>query len=362
MIHWFSQRRFFLIVYLAVVGMCLLAPARTSAQRWSYIYIQSDQDVPFYVRLDGHMLPRYSKYYSIIPRLAPGPLRLELLFEQHKYPALFFNIQVPASGSRAFLLIRNNEAYALYDLQQKFYLAPGDAGEDHLPEITKVPLQQPADSARSSAIAQTDYTAYHPAEDTAAKANPGIEPAPAFIPDVDLRNHAPDTASPPPPVANNPAAAANTNPEVTAETPENPVEMNVTPSPNPNPSDAPLAPRTEPEPTRTESEPDLGRQLSPIKNSDCPSPISDKDFDDLYNNTISKEGDDKRILFLMRQVKTTCLTCRQAATLAAQLETEAMRYSFLKKAYPRVTDQEYFQQLGQLFKTREWREYFRLIQ
>ena len=100
------------------------------ASALSYIYIQGDKQVPFYVKFEGEMQPRYGKNYSIISQLAPGPIHLQILFQQNTYPAQEFTLNIPENGERGFLLIKKGDAFSLYDVSQKFYLSAGNALED----------------------------------------------------------------------------------------------------------------------------------------------------------------------------------------------------------------------------------------
>lgn len=81
--------------------------------------------MPFYVKLEGKMQPRYGKNHCIIAELDPGTIHIEILFQQRILPSQKFTIQVPEHGCRGFLLNKQGSSYALYDLQQKKYLAPG---------------------------------------------------------------------------------------------------------------------------------------------------------------------------------------------------------------------------------------------
>lgn len=97
------------------------------AQQFSYVYIQGDKSIPFYVKRDGQMLPRYGKNYCVISELNPGPIHIEILFQQRAFPSQKFTIQVPSDGYRGFLLAKRDDGFALYDLQQKTYLPqPGE--------------------------------------------------------------------------------------------------------------------------------------------------------------------------------------------------------------------------------------------
>lgn len=104
--------------------LTILFSATISAQPFSYIYIQGDKETPFYVKLEGQMMPRYGKNYCILSELSAGTKHIEVLFQQHKYKPQKFTINVPENGYRGFLLIRNESAFTLYDLQTKKYLPP----------------------------------------------------------------------------------------------------------------------------------------------------------------------------------------------------------------------------------------------
>ncbi len=122
------------IIILLASWLCL---SNTYAAQFSYVYIQGDKQTPFYVKLEEDMLPRYGKNYCIIPELAPGIIHIQVLFQQNLYPAQNYTIVVPENGTRGFLLMKKNDEYSLYDIQQQFYLLPGNKAEDdHAPENT----------------------------------------------------------------------------------------------------------------------------------------------------------------------------------------------------------------------------------
>jgi hypothetical protein len=107
------------LITLPILFSCILAIAKP----FSYIYIQGDKITPFYVKLEGKMMPRYGKNYCIIPRLKEGSYNIEILFQQNIYPPEQFTIQVPGNGYRGFLLVSKQETqFALYDIENKTYL------------------------------------------------------------------------------------------------------------------------------------------------------------------------------------------------------------------------------------------------
>lgn len=92
------------------------------AKPFSYIYIQGDKTVPFYVKVNGKMQPRYGKNYCIVSSLTAGAVNIEILFQQNAYPPEQFTIDIGENDARGFLLDKKGGGFALYDLQKKNYL------------------------------------------------------------------------------------------------------------------------------------------------------------------------------------------------------------------------------------------------
>ncbi|HRO42399.1 MAG TPA: DUF4476 domain-containing protein [Flavipsychrobacter sp.] len=381
-----------LVKYFFVL-LSLLVFADANAQDWSYVYIQGDKQIPFYVKLEGEMLPRYSKNYYIIPQLAAGAIQLQVLFQQNEYQPQNFKVLVPENGHRGFLLTKKDGAFALYDIQQKFYLMPAGVGEDRLPEVVaKNTIQSGAATEEKSML------------DQAFKNNPND---PKFLNNVVLENERPapqEVTSPATPVIEQPVQQTTppvAEPETTLVTEEPTIEEEpiatqeeptvvnnqntvieepVSSEPE-NIAPVETTPTTPLEPEQTTSLNTIPEQIvttPPVSfpaapatrevtvkqqaNPECPEPISQGEFDKLYSSTKNREDDESRISYLMKIAKSNCYSTQQIYFLTREIQAESMRYSFLKKVFPKVTDQYNFRQLeDHLFKTLEWKSYFRLI-
>ena len=106
----------------AVLCTLVLYTGAQAQQPFSYVYIQGDKQTPFYIKINGQMMPRYGKNYNIISELSPGTIEIEILFQQRIHPSQKFTIDVPENGNRAFLLNKQDAGFALYDLKQKKYV------------------------------------------------------------------------------------------------------------------------------------------------------------------------------------------------------------------------------------------------
>ncbi|MBS1616568.1 MAG: DUF4476 domain-containing protein [Bacteroidetes bacterium] len=317
------------VLFLFIVLATLSAAAK---EQFSYLYIQGDKQTPFYLKLDGAMQPRYGKNYCILPQLAPGPLTIEILFQQNSYPSEKFTVLIPDGGSRGFLLVKKEDAYELYDLQQGFYLKAGNAAdEDHMPTVLAVhsfqepPLptkktiteKQPLKNTTSrqgrlSIFSKKDHPEQKvkPVKKLPAKTNHTASEGPAFIPNMELGHDDDDKRIPPEPER------------------QMPIRDSV-----------------------------MIIQNSSLRNSDCPNALSNEDFGKVFHAMSSRIGDEQRLAYILGQMD-KCYQSWQARSLAQILETESARFTLLKHIYPRISDQSSFALLDDLFSTDTWKSAF----
>ncbi len=308
-----------LLIFIGLLALIHLMPTSTQAQAYSYVYIQGDKSVPFYVKLEGQMMPRYGKNYFIIPRLVPGVIELEILFQQNLYPAHQFQIKVPDNGYRSFLLTKRDNGYALFDLVQGFYLESGnDEDEDFLP----------AQASEYTPLASQEPTATSPA---VVKANPS-EPKPSKI-----------------------AGTAKKQFERISKELQPKETENVTVPGEPRfLNDIELYGEHTVPPSAMGN---TDGQSGLIPNSDCPLPISEDRMNAIYQKAMSFPEEESRLSYLNSQLN-ICISTAQAARLATTMQSNAARYSWLKKIYPRITDQAVFPSLKDLFSDDAWKTHF----
>lgn len=298
---------------LITLLMLLTCFTKASADNLSYIYIQGDKQTPFYVKLEGEMQPRYGKNYCIIPKLAPGEVNIEILFQQNLHPAQKFTILVPAGGYRGFMLTLKDGVYALYDLQQAFYLSPGNSADDDVAPKVKEPVPVPV--APSPMVAGS----------TTTKNNSSTKP----------KNN---TTTKPKPTAKEPKVTEpvdNGNPKFIDN-----IELN---------NERTFGDNTTPGEITT----------TPITNSDCPSPINRSEYEEVLKKARAK-SDGNRLKYLLDQTE-KCFTTIQVRALTRSLTKDPERYAFLKQIYPHVTDQANFPTLEATLTSKEWKDYFQLI-
>lgn len=316
------------ILNISLLLLLLASGFSTFANGFSYIYIQGDKQAPFYIKFEDQMLPRYGKNYNIIPQLAPGPVNIQVLFQQNMYPAQRFTIMVPEDGFRGFLLLQKNGSFALYDIHQQFYLYPGNKAEDD-----RVP--------QANSYVYTNATATPQQAPTVADARPRATDRnnrqPRFIGNIEFNNERTVQSTPPAqPLTEGEPEYVNTETEPVPAAEDDEYEAD-----NSTPVAAAPPPGTF------------------VTNSDCPAAISDEEFQDLYGKSQAK-ADKQKLRFLLTKMD-QCFTTNQARMLTETLNNDPEKYTFLKRVFPRVTDQYNFSPLENLLSTQEWRSYFRLI-
>lgn len=330
-----------------------LQSAAQNKESFSYIYIQSDKDLPFYVKYEDEMLPRYGKNYSIISELAPGTANMQILFQQHTLPPVKFTVKVPENGFRGFLLTKKGDAFSLYDIHQKFYLQAGNkAGDDQMPTFDP--------SQRIPEPAKTVVQPHKPAP---------VAPAPIEKPKPTKQEQVKEKTPEKPKTE-----TANIN---TTDIP--PPAVVAVPKPQPPVSKPPVVPpaTTETNNQATKKDPQFidnialenertaGNTISKprkgivVVNSDCPEPLGEEAFADLEQKVNDRFGDD-RLKYVLGKMD-NCFTTAQMRILARAMNSDAERYTLLKKAYSRVTDQSVFHILEREFTEPEWKEYFRAL-
>jgi hypothetical protein len=304
------------------IALFPLAVGVSAKETLSYLYIQGDKQTPFYVKLEDAMQPRYGKNYCIIPQLAGGPTKIEILFQQNVFPAQQFNVLIPVSGSRGFLLVKRDAGFALYDLQQNFYLPAGnDVSEDHLPAST------PALAANLTE---------QPVQ-TIPERTPEEKPAPKQIV---KKEKPPKTVKPKtkPPVVK--AALSTKDPQFIPG-----MELGK----SNGETDNAVKTTAQPKPTVA------------ITNSDCPTGMSAVDFKPIFSGMAAQNGDEDRLSYVMGKLD-KCYESWQARAMAQMLTEDAARFTLFKKIYPRISDQGSFPLLDDLLTSPTWKaEFARLV-
>jgi len=338
----------YLISLLA--GIVLMANSMF-AGNYAYVYIEGDKQTPFYVKMEGQMLPRLGKNYCLIPNLAAGVTNIEILFQQNAYPPQKFAINIPEGGSRGFVLQKvNDRQFALYDLLQGHYIVAGNK-----PEEDRLPEAGPAKPAIAAAT---------------PPASGGEEDIPAFPTEKKKKK----------------SKTAESRPKSESNTPDSrfisDMELNTggvqeEPLPDFSAKPAPAKSRKKKAVSRKEAEGNLAAindegevvskakpvepEPAPIPNTDCKTPMSSEEFENFALKILDQSDDAARIKVLSRNKGRQCFTTEQVRIIANNLDTQSGRYDVVKMLYAQTSDQVNYPKLESLFKTNYLKNKFREI-
>lgn len=326
---------------LLVIGLLSQSLISKGAD-FSYVFIQGDKKTPIYTKVEGVMMPRYGKNYALLAPLAPGPMNLEILFQQNEHPPLHFHILVPENGKRAFLLSKKDGKFALYDIQQNFYLQDDNALEDdHMPVV--LTNQALTKATKAEIVPETPTTPV--AEEAGTIPVAPATPDPAIVA-----------------TSNEPAKTAETGTSASEAAP-----TDVATDKQPEFIEG-ITFDNERKDTTTASAPEgaqsssevaaSGETTATIINSDCTKNIASEKYYRIRGEMRLMTGEDQRLGAIEEAVKQHCFSTKQAGELTALLTSDIAKLSALKSFYPKITDQSNYAELASLISDADTRNYF----
>lgn len=330
--------------------LALLSLQLTFAQNYAYVYIEGDKQTPFYVKMEGKMMPRLGKNYAILSNLDAGITNIEILFQQNKYPAQNFAIKIPEGGNRGFLLQKvNDRQFALYDLQQGFYIVSGNKpDDDRMPQNVVEPGEESDNPlsvvATKPAVKNQDIPPFVPDKKKAKVVQPDKvevsdqdqEKSNRFIEGFEFNqggNVTDATLS-----QKQIATAGSGNTKKTAKSAKTQDDLPV---------------------WNEQEDKDPGNPVA--ENTGCTRPLSSEEFEDFALKILDKTDDDARIKVLIKSKGKKCFTTEQVRIIANNLVTQSGRYDVVKLLYPQTSDKENYGRLESLFTTNFLKNKFREI-
>lgn len=322
---------------LMLITAILTSLAIMSLAQNAYFYIEGDQETPIYVKVEGKMMERLGKNYSIIPNLAAGYTQFEILFEQNKYPAQKFILEVPETGARGFVLNKVNEKqFALYDLEQKrFILAGNNIGDDYvLPAIAERQKEDQEFYHRSQEVTAKELLQRYGQTSRGAELN--TQNQAVFMDDV---------------ILNDPSKSSQVPKNQQIRTPKQRIRYTEEELKQSNLShfaeDFELH-----EGAKAKDNTSListTNELPPIPNTDCPTAMSNQEFEQIALRFINLSDDTQKLRMLRRRPNKNCYSTEQVRILANNMESQSGKFEVVKMLYIQTSDQEQYAQLEQLF-------------
>lgn len=111
-------KTFSIIVFLMLTALCL------KSQQTHFIYIQSEDKQPFYIRFKEKIISSSESGYLIAPKLEQGQLNFTLGFPKNAWPSSSYSLEIE-SKDLGFQLKKVDElTWALYNIQTSDLLSP----------------------------------------------------------------------------------------------------------------------------------------------------------------------------------------------------------------------------------------------
>jgi Domain of unknown function (DUF4476) len=314
-----------------------------SAQQLYFIYIQTDNKQPFYIKIDNKLLSSSASGYLVVPKLVEGEHSFQLGFPKDQWELQQFTINV--SGNDAGYLLKNfkEKGWGLYNIQTMQTTMSGtkpaptkkqvDSDEEFANALsgaanTKVAVAKPKQASGAitkltSGFKENDYIATYLVDnngkkDTVKLAIVGNVPTPKKVE----------------PIVNEEIAVAKE--EVT---PEKKVET-AAPVVVKQETTAPAVKQVEVTPAKKEDKPEVSF------NSDCKAKAEQDDFIKLRKKMAAQDNDEEMISAAVKVFKTKCFTVEQVKNLSILLLSDKGKYSFFDAVYPYTLDTNNFKQLA----------------
>ncbi len=145
-----------------------------------FVYIQSENKQPFYVRANGNLISGSTAGYIIIPQLKEGVNNIVVGFPKNEYPEQHYYVKLGGNKNQGYLLQHTGEdKFVLYNLQDYQVIQPVAASSSVSPPPVSPPVTDAANTppvvvpaatpADTAAVKTGDTVAANiPSRDTAA--------------------------------------------------------------------------------------------------------------------------------------------------------------------------------------------------
>jgi hypothetical protein len=322
-------------------SLTVLLTVSLSAQQNHYIYIQTENKQPFYVKLDNKVFSSSASGYVIIPKLQDGSYAFGIGFPKKEWPEQNVTVRIDKKDEGYVLKNFGDKGWGLFNIQTLNVIMAGAKGTQAA--ITKPPvsndgfsntlsnvvndpgiLQKEATKEETTPVAAEEKTKASITKVASTKNADGTQ-----VVYVDVINGKPDTVKVLIPAkditepANYPVAG--TTPVVT----EKPVSVAVTEKPK-----------------------EETVQSAPAKkimiNSDCKNFASADDFMKLRKKMIGENSEDDMVTVARKVFKTRCFTTEQVKNLGVLFLKDEGKYKLFDAAYPFVSDSGNFSTLKAL--------------
>lgn len=366
----------------------------SQAQQYQFVYLQTDNKQPFYVRVNDKLYSSSAAGYLVIPKLTSGTYQLAIGFPKSEWPVQ--NITVPVAGEDLGFLLKNFDTgnWGLFNLHtMEVVSAAGGKPATATPADTKTDQFSNilADVVNSPSIKQTQPDDKQPAKPVAVAQERTVatEPQTQEVPVVkkevaaaeieklssvsdkdgvalvyvDRRADKADTIKVFIEGTTSLSLATNAQPVVAAAVTDQPVIKPTAKEPATEERGAPkfiditLVNPNDVNSTQTRAKENTTagalndnkastEVLKPLTiNSDCKQLASESDFLKIRKKMTSENKDDEMVKAALKLFKQKCYSTDQVKNLSVLFLNDEGKYKLFDAAYPYVHDTQHFKQL-----------------
>ena len=368
---------------LFIVFICLGIGAQS--QQYHFVYLQTDNKQPFYVRIQEKLYSSSSTGYLVIPKLRSGSHLLTVGFPKNEWPSQSITLQITDKDLGYFLKNFDSKGWALFNWQTMEVINSNQASANNsavvstteatdgfssvLSEVVNTPLRKKtvnepntvseatpvvskkevvtpniaANISKISSISDKEGTAVMYVDRweggidtiqviTEGKIN-GTKPIVVESTAVVIKPSVTEA-----PITNVSKDGSEKFLDIELANPNVGIASNPTDKKEVNSISASSAPENKPVATR------------PVMiNSDCKQVATEEDFFKSRKKMVSQKSEKDMTEAAIKFFKQKCYTVAQVKNLGAIFLTDAGKYAFIESAYPFVLDSHNFSTLESMF-------------
>lgn len=342
---------------IASFSLFLFFSLSLSAQQNHFVYLQTDNKQPFYVKLDKKILSSSTSGYVIIPKLVDGDYTLTIGFPKSEWAEQTLNVNIQNKDLGFLLKNFNEKGWGLVNLStfqiinnNKFTVTAPITPVTPSASVTQVKVQEKPKDAIPVVQEEIKTISNSNPKITklfTSKSNSNIE-----VVYIDRTETTIDTIRIQIPLLH---STQNTNTQPIVITPQTPIQEVVVEKRPEAIKQTTKEPEVNKEPQIKQSPKEVDVSVASTKpnvgsqsTNSCKSLANEDDYKKLRKKMASADSDNEMLSKALTGFQKQCYTTEQIKTLSFLFLNDEGKYKFLDTAYPFVYDKDNFIALSTL--------------
>src|SRR5882757_9132988 len=321
-------------LYFKILFALICFAGSVKAQQNHFIYIQTDNKLPFYIKYDKKILSSSGTGYLIIPKLQEGPHEFIIGFPKNEWPEQYVTAKIENHDAGYSLKNFGDKGWGLFNMQTLEVTMAGATQSSgtvkqtevipqkkEIVEVPKANTEEVKQKAQIQKLASDNVnggTQITYLDITGTKA----DTVKVFIPADNNYEKPKEIIEEPKAVTEKVITRADEKKEEVVKPVEPVVKKEVA---------IPVA-----------EKPKAAANVISMVNSDCKSIATGDDFIKLRKKMVAEGNDDDMVTVARKTFKTKCFTTEQIKNLGALFLKDEGRYKLFDAAYPFVSDTQNF--------------------